>query len=257
MNELKSKLNIILLTTLIHLTVILGLMFRKLSVGDLTETAITYIDLEFLKEQSEELEKEIEESKSAEDIDIDRYIASLRNVGTTSVTQNNSQQPASGTAGTMSEQDLKEMYEGELLKEKYGDNYQTATNRDYRDYLKENQNNNPTSKQSNNKTGDQSQNQVTHSGPALVFVDLENKQRGTAFLYVPVYTCKKGGKVVINITIDNNGKVKTATLSSVKSNGNDSDCIVEAAKSAAFQTKFTASTTGTEKGKIIYTFLDQ
>ena len=253
MYELKSKLNIILLTILIHLVTIFGLMFRKLSVGDLTETAITYIDLEFLKEQSEDLEKEIEASK--EDIDIDRYIASLRNVGTTSVTQNNSQQSAAGTAGTISEQDLKERYEGELLKEKYGDNYQVATNRDYKDYLKENQTNNSTSNQSNSKTNDQ--NQVTHNGPALVVVDLENKQRGTAFLYVPVYTCKKGGKVIINITIDNNGKVKTATLSSVKSNGSESDCIVEAAKSAAFQTKFTASTTGTEKGKIIYTFLDQ
>ncbi|MDR2834913.1 MAG: hypothetical protein LBV69_01750 [Bacteroidales bacterium] len=250
MNEFKKKINIILITIIIHLVVVVVLIFNKIGTVVKYEETSAYVELNFLKEMSEKLEKEIAEKKSDE-INIEEYIASLRNVGSSSY-QSNIQSQYSLGDNSLSEKELKEKYETELLKEKYGDSYRDVKNRSYQDYLDENNN---TNKNQNYSREVKSSN---YSGHALVFVELENKKRGNIYVHVPVFTCKNGGKVIVDITIGSDGKVKTSKIASVKSNSQDQECIINAAIEAANRSTFSSMVgAGTEKGKIIYTFIDQ
>jgi len=229
-------------------------MFRRLGTDIEYKEIETYIDLEFIKEILENQEEEIKESEK-ENFDIENYIASLKNIGTSSSYNNNSYNNQYKSENSLSEQELRERYESEILREKYGDNYSETKNRNYEDYLSNKTENKNTTNTTTNTTEQQA---TTNNGQALVYVDLENKKRGNSYIHVPVFTCKFGGKVVINITISSDGTVKTATIASVTSNGQDASCIENAAKTAAMKSKFTAIVGSyTEKGKITYTFIDQ
>ena len=87
----------------------------------------------------------------------------------------------------MSQDELQKKYEAELLKEKYGDDYEKMRNSTYKDYMKEKPENNNTQpdKQSSNNNSSSS-----YAGPALVYVELENPNRGKSYIHVPVFTCR-------------------------------------------------------------------
>lgn len=246
MEELKKKINIILLTIIIHLIAIIIMLFLNINVTAIKEKPNVYIELEFLKEQSKELEKELEENK---EFDIEEYIANLKNTGMANglnqkfYAQNNSE--------NLSELDLKTKYESDFLKEKYGDNYPKFENDDKNEETQQDNNSKQNRlKQNNKNTG--------HSGPALVFVELENKNRGKIYIEVPVFTCMNEGKVVINISINSSGSVVSTSIADVSPENVENSCIVEAAKKAANNSKFTSIVgSKTEKGKIIYSFIKQ
>ncbi|MGB5653235.1 MAG: hypothetical protein WBM56_05325 [Robiginitalea sp.] len=72
-------------------------------------------------------------------------------------------------------------------------------------------------------------------------------------LPLPIYTCPEGGKVVINIEVDNRGFVIDATYnanSSTTSNG----CLVEKGIEYASKARFSSSDKATQKGSITYLF---
>ena len=72
-------------------------------------------------------------------------------------------------------------------------------------------------------------------------------------LPLPIYTCPEGGKVVINIEVDNRGFVMEATFnagSSTTSNG----CLVEKGIEYAKKARFSNSEKGVQKGTITYLF---
>lgn len=71
----------------------------------------------------------------------------------------------------------------------------------------------------------------------------------------PDYMCNEEGKVVVEITVDQNGNTLTATPG-VKGTTNTASCLLQQAKIAAMNTKWQAQSDAPEKqvGKIIYNF---
>ena len=69
----------------------------------------------------------------------------------------------------------------------------------------------------------------------------------------PIYTCIEGGKVVINIVVDDIGNVTDASFNE-KSSGTSNGCLVDNAITYALKAKFNTSTKATQKGTVTYLF---
>lgn len=71
----------------------------------------------------------------------------------------------------------------------------------------------------------------------------------------PKYTCDEAGKVVVEVTVDQNGKTISATPG-IKGTTNTANCLLEQAKIAAMNTKWAPDSNAPVKqvGKIIYNF---
>lgn len=71
----------------------------------------------------------------------------------------------------------------------------------------------------------------------------------------PKYTCNEEGKVVVEVSVDRNGKTISA-VAGIKGSTNTAKCLLEQAQIAAMNTKWDASSDAPEKqvGKIIYNF---
>ncbi|KQB43381.1 energy transducer TonB [Flavobacterium aquidurense] len=71
----------------------------------------------------------------------------------------------------------------------------------------------------------------------------------------PKYTCNEEGKVVVEVTVDQNGKTINATAG-IKGTTNTARCLLDQAKIAAMNTKWDADSNAPAKqvGKIIYNF---
>ena len=75
-------------------------------------------------------------------------------------------------------------------------------------------------------------------------------------LYMPAYQCEGGGEVTVNITVNRNGKVVSASM---KESSTYSSCINEMAILAARNSRFNVDDTGSDKqsGTITYIFVPQ
>ncbi|WP_343695694.1 energy transducer TonB [Flavobacterium sp.] len=71
----------------------------------------------------------------------------------------------------------------------------------------------------------------------------------------PKYTCNEEGTVVVEVTVDQNGKTISATAG-IKGTTNKASCLLEQAKIAALNTKWSADDNAAPKqiGRIIYNF---
>lgn len=71
----------------------------------------------------------------------------------------------------------------------------------------------------------------------------------------PKYTCNESGKVVVEVSVDRNGRTISA-IAGVKGSTNTAKCLLDQAKIAAMNTKWDASSDAPEKqvGKIVYNF---
>ena len=71
----------------------------------------------------------------------------------------------------------------------------------------------------------------------------------------PKYTCNEQGKVVVEVSVDRNGRTTNA-VAGVKGTTNTASCLLEQAKIAAMNTRWDASSDAPEKqvGKIVYNF---
>ncbi|MEN1785544.1 MAG: hypothetical protein AAGF77_10425 [Bacteroidota bacterium] len=69
----------------------------------------------------------------------------------------------------------------------------------------------------------------------------------------PIYTCERGGKVVINIKVNGQGDVIEATLNE-KSSSTTDYCLVENAKTYALKASFSNSSKAEQVGAITYLF---
>ena len=71
----------------------------------------------------------------------------------------------------------------------------------------------------------------------------------------PKYTCDEAGKVVVEVTVDQNGKTVSATPG-IKGTTNTARCLLDQAKIAAMNTKWDADSNAPARqvGKIIYNF---
>ena len=75
-------------------------------------------------------------------------------------------------------------------------------------------------------------------------------------LYMPAYQCEGGGEVPVNITVNRNGKVVSASM---KESSTNSSCINDMAILAARNSRFNVDDTGSDKqsGTITYIFVPQ
>lgn len=75
-------------------------------------------------------------------------------------------------------------------------------------------------------------------------------------LYMPAYQCEGGGEVTVNITVNRNGKVVSASM---KESSTNSSCINDMAILAARNSRFNVDDTGFDKqsGTITYIFVPQ
>ncbi len=72
---------------------------------------------------------------------------------------------------------------------------------------------------------------------------------------VPKYTCNEQGKVVVEVSVDRNGRTINA-IAGIKGTTNTASCLLDQARIAAMNTRWDASDSAPEKqvGKIIYNF---
>ncbi|MDD2634248.1 MAG: hypothetical protein PHW82_01975 [Bacteroidales bacterium] len=245
MEFFKRNINGILGTLIFHLIIVIIVMASGIKTKVQYQETYMLIEPEYFDEIEKE-KTEMEEKYG--DVNIEQYLNEIRNVGS-----NYRGGASPEELQAMSQEELKAMYEAEMLREKYGEDYEKMMNTSYEDYLEENS-------AADNKTEPSSENNrlnESYAGPALVFVELDNPKRGKTYIEVPVFTCRHGGSVVINISIDTDGRVKSANVASVKSTG-DGSCISNAARNAALNSKFTTAAGGkTEYGKITYQFIQQ
>lgn len=71
----------------------------------------------------------------------------------------------------------------------------------------------------------------------------------------PKYTCNETGKVVVEVSVDRNGKTIDA-IAGIKGTTNTARCLLDQARIAAMNTRWDASSNAPEKqvGKIVYNF---
>lgn len=93
------------------------------------------------------------------------------------------------------------------------------------------------------------------SGNVTVEYDLLN--RTAVYLPVPSYKCHNGGRVVVNIVVNRNGDVVSASVD--KSISSDDACLCDNAIAAAKESSFNVSETAParQSGTITYLFLSQ
>ena len=69
----------------------------------------------------------------------------------------------------------------------------------------------------------------------------------------PIYTCIEGGKVVVNIQVDDSGKVVDADFNA-RSSDTSNGCLVENAVAYALKAKFSSHQRAAQQGTITYIF---
>ncbi|MBC7845102.1 MAG: energy transducer TonB [Flavobacterium sp.] len=71
----------------------------------------------------------------------------------------------------------------------------------------------------------------------------------------PKYTCNEEGKVVVEVSVDRNGRTTNA-IAGIKGTTNTAKCLLDQARIAAMNTRWDASSDAPEKqvGKIVYNF---
>ena len=78
--------------------------------------------------------------------------------------------------------------------------------------------------------------------------------RTDEFLPIPIYLCEDGGKIVINITVNDNGNVIDTYVNN--SSSSDNQCLVDSALEYAKKAKFNASPgKKTQLGSITFNFV--
>jgi len=229
---------------LFHLIVICICLACKIGITEKDAESYIIIDPQDFETEENNQSSETEE-ESMTDEQIAQYMQKLGNTGSNYYARTH--QTSSGQ--TMTEEEMKAMYEEAFLREKYGDNYDDAQNRTFEDYIDQ-------SRMEQYQSSGQTRN-VVKSGPALVYAELDNKQREATYLHVPVFTCEGSGVVVVRISVSSSGKVSSAEV--VSSNlTSDVECLTDAARKAALRSSFSKiSGNKTEGGKITYTFVRQ
>lgn len=94
-------------------------------------------------------------------------------------------------------------------------------------------------------------------GRVTVYYSLKSPARQAQNLFVPSYQCRKGGRVVVDIVVNQSGEVIAATVA--KSFSVNDRCMMETAVAAAYKSRFNVHPGAPPKqeGRLIYTFVPQ
>lgn len=246
---LESNLNAVLVTVLIHLILIFIFLLMQLEPPEQQKEATVIIDPEKLEEMEkyfearEKVEQKMQEAADAQDMSLEE----IRNLARTEKMDHSQ----SETEKEKTAEEIQEEYEDELRKEMYGDEYEDIkaklekeTSRDeFSEYRGE--------PEKRDEKGDADY----YSGPSLVKVELDNKELQHRYIDIPVFTCRGSGVVAVDIKIDSYGNVVKTDIQS-KNIQFDEECLIQAAKEAALNSRFASSMNGTT-GTITYHFIPQ
>ena len=95
---------------------------------------------------------------------------------------------------------------------------------------------------------------TVYTGPTTVSYDLAGRRH--TYMPRPVYRCRSGGTIVVNITVNGNGYVVDAQISASRSNSSDA-CLIDAAIQDAQRSRFNESSVARQQGTITYIFQPQ
>lgn len=107
------------------------------------------------------------------------------------------------------------------------------------------------------KKGTEQQFEKESKTKGKVTVSYYLKGRRATYLNVPAYTCRGGGEVEVNITVNKRGEVVNASIN--RSASTSDDCLTEMAVKAAYASTFNADGAADNKqtGTISYIFIPQ
>jgi hypothetical protein len=244
-------LNAILVTVIIHLVFLFVFLLVQLKPPPQQNEAIIVMDPENLEEMErffdaeEAIKEEMEALAQAQNISLE----DIRNLSTNSKIPDN--ENWNNEYEKMSAEELKAQYEDALRKEMYGDEYEEINEKLNESVERETFDFSVTPDEQ--KQGNQSY----YSGPALVKVELEDENRKHVFIDIPVFVCKGAGTIVVEIEIDQYGKVSKTKIIEASASQHI-DCMtneaIRAAEASIFGIKTSEKAT---KGKITYQFIQQ
>ena len=230
---LSDNINGILGTILFHL--VLVLLFLLVKVGDVRRKQMEYYPIEFEEEMVdiEEIIKEIESMRAE--------IPSLEDEVRRNIALN--------VADKINDQISTEKYIEELKEELGIENLEQYLDRSLPD------NNISYSEDQEVDENEESDSDEEYSGPTNVTYFLENRFK--KYLPIPVYTCKGGGLVRVDIIVNQKGRVISTSIS--PESDTREQCLLETALKYAVRTKFNTDYNADprQNGYIMYQFIPQ
>jgi hypothetical protein len=229
-----DKINGILGTIIFHM--LLVLLFLTVKVGDVRRKQMEYIPIEFDQKL----------------MDMQEFIKNMenKNVEIEPLEEEVRRNIAVNVASQMNEKISTEKYI-EQLKEELGiENLQQ-----YLDRKLPEEGNITYSEEKNDSESEESAPDKEYLGPTNVTYFLENRFK--QYLPIPVYTCKGGGLVVVNIIVSQKGDVISTSIS--EDSETKDECLMVTAIKYASQTRFNADFNADlrQKGYIMYQFIPQ
>src|SRR6056297_758752 len=246
---LDANLNAILVTILIHMVLVFAFLLARLNPPEQQNEAVIMMDPENLEEMEkyfeakEEVEKKMQELAEAENMSLEE-IRNLARYGEPGELPEESKKQQTAD-------EIQRMYEDELRKEMYGDEYEDIKAELQREVSRDEFSGYKSASDGQEESGDADY----YSGKSLVKVELENKNLRHYYIDIPVFTCKGSGTVVLGIRIDKHGNVTTTEILGTQIRS-DEACLKNAARQAALNSRFAASPNGTS-GTITYRFIPQ
>ena len=93
-----------------------------------------------------------------------------------------------------------------------------------------------------------------YTGPTTISYELIGRRH--TWMPQPVYKCRLGGKIVVDVVVNGNGYVIKAEINKSKSDSED-PCLCDEAVRAAERSRFNQSSQASQKGTITYIFQPQ
>ncbi|HOY38015.1 MAG: hypothetical protein KBB11_06845 [Bacteroidales bacterium] len=249
-NWIGEHINAILGTILAHLIIVFIALVLKINTSVVHSETPIIIDTELLAEMQNIPEENSSEVNDM--VNVDEYLSKLTSASSNYSGMNRSANDNLHDSKNLSVDQIRQMYEEEILREKYGDDYESRYEES--DYTYTTPYAIPDKYRAENTQGQQIDNT---NKPCLVKAVLDDPTRATRYLHIPVFTCQGSGVIEIAIVISPEGKVINSKLLSTNTS-NDQDCLVEAALTASRKSRFGIITSKqNQNGKIIYNFVNQ
>lgn len=229
------------------LLIILLLAFKLNTKREFLESEI-FIDIplevaeQFLKEEKEKIEEALEEKKSEISKSVDELLRSI------AVNQNVAK------SKTDSKQNIDKMIE-EIRKDldEYSSDDVTGNGGELKEFKKDSL----TAEEAKEKQKLlDSLESIEYSGPSSVYYSLEGRHK--IYLPIPVFKCEGEGLIVVQIVVNQAGRVIQSEILE-KESGVQDDCLYKAALQASEKTRFNVSISSPQQqtGKITYQFVKQ
>lgn len=247
-----EKYKAFVIATLIVSIFTVGVLSLHLSSNAFEENDTLYA-LEFEEpEEAEKIFEELEDPLESSNVETHRAFNEAEKT-----TESNLSQTSTNESGRKSEAPREKTIDDQILEELAEE----------RDLLAELDNNAPNasakaSKKPKPKPVKEKTSQADNTSRDIAFENTANRNssmyynlpdRKIVVFPNPIYTCEKAGKIVINITVDDNGNVQETSFNEASSTSADG-CLVEKALEYAGNAVFDKSTSQLQLGTITYIF---